>query len=125
MRFIGFDLLLIRFPFLKNVKKLRLFLTVLFATLQWVNTVLAKEYTLLEDISYYVKGLNDSYQKERFQLGVYYSKRVMSFPIVIWFHGGGLKAGHVKVKHIVLEGYRNGIQHPALPLVIKEINQLS
>jgi acetyl esterase/lipase len=34
------------------------------------------------------------------------------------------EAGHQNVKHIVFEGYGHGIQHPALPLVIKEIKQL-
>ena len=34
------------------------------------------------------------------------------------------EAGHQNVKHIVFEGYSHGIQHPALPLVIKEIKQL-
>lgn len=34
-------------------------------------------------------------------------------------------AGHQSVKHIVLEGYGHGIQHPALPLIIEEIKNLS
>ena len=34
-------------------------------------------------------------------------------------------AGHPDVNHIVFEGYGHGIKHPALPLVIKKIKQLT
>ena len=46
----------------------RLFLTIFLVQSQWANTVLAQEYNLLEDISYYGKSVNDSYQKKRCQL---------------------------------------------------------
>ncbi len=34
-------------------------------------------------------------------------------------------AGHPNVNHIIFEGYGHGIQHPALPLLIKKIKQLT
>ena len=33
--------------------------------------------------------------------------------------------GHPNVNHIIFEGYGHGIKHPALPLVIKKIKQLT
>jgi acetyl esterase/lipase len=95
--------LLICFPFLKNIKMSRLFLTIFLVQSQWANTVLAQEYNLLEDISYYGKSVNDSYQKERCQLDVYYPKEIKNFPTVVWFHGGGLKAGNKSVPNLLKE----------------------
>ncbi len=37
------------------------------------------------------------YIKERCRLDVYYPKQIKNFPTVVWFHGGGLKAGNRKV----------------------------
>ena len=81
----------------------RLFLTIFLVQSQWANTVLAQEYNLLEDISYYGKSVNDSYQKERCQLDVYYPKEIKNFPTVVWFHGGGLKAGNKSVPNLLKE----------------------
>ena len=37
------------------------------------------------------------YMKERCRLDVYHPKHIKHFPTVVWFHGGGLKAGNRKV----------------------------
>ena len=37
------------------------------------------------------------YMKERCRLDVYHPKHIKHFPTVVWFHGGGLKAGNSKV----------------------------
>ncbi|MGB2435910.1 MAG: alpha/beta hydrolase, partial [Flavobacteriaceae bacterium] len=42
-------------------------------------------------------NLSDSYQSERCKLDLYYPKGIKNFPTVVWFHGGGLKAGNKSV----------------------------
>ena len=43
----------------------------------------------------YRKGDNlTDYMKERCRLDVYHPKHIKNFPTVVWFHGGGLKAGN-------------------------------
>lgn len=39
----------------------------------------------------------DNYMKERCHLDVYYPTEKKDFPTVVWFHGGGLKAGNRSV----------------------------
>jgi len=50
------------------------------------------EYTTTEDIPYRSGKLTD-YMRERCRLDVYYPKNKKDFSTVVWFHGGGLKAG--------------------------------
>ena len=76
--------------FLKN-RAITLFL------LLWAFNLVAQEYTLLENVSYYGENLSDSYQSERCKLDLYYPKGIKNFPTVVWFHGGGLKAGNKSV----------------------------
>ena len=46
----------------------------------------------------YRKGNNlTDYMKERCRLDVYHPKHIRNFPVVVWFHGGGLKAGNRRV----------------------------
>ena len=46
----------------------------------------------------YRKGNNlTDYIKERCRLDVYHPKHIRNFPTVVWFHGGGLKAGNRRV----------------------------
>ncbi len=59
--------------------------------------LVAQEYTLLENVSYYGENLSDSYQSERCKLDLYYPNGIKNFPTVVWFHGGGLKAGNKSV----------------------------
>lgn len=63
----------------------------------WAFNLVAQEYTLLENVSYYGENLSDSYQSERCKLDLYYPKGIKNFPTVVWFHGGGLKAGNKSV----------------------------
>ena len=53
-------------------------------------------YTTLENISYYPESESeaDEYIKERCVLDLYYPEGKEGYPIVIWFHGGGLAAGN-------------------------------
>ncbi len=54
-------------------------------------------YSLAEDVLYRDgDGLTD-YQKERCRLDVYYPAKQKKFATVVWFHGGGLKAGNRSV----------------------------
>ncbi|MDM8160218.1 alpha/beta hydrolase [Labilibaculum sp. K2S] len=48
------------------------------------------------DINYYSDSINsgDAYIKERCVLDIYYPVNVKDFATVVWFHGGGLKAGN-------------------------------
>jgi len=75
---------------------------ILFLSL-WVFNLSAQEYSLLEDISYYGKDLDNSYQSERCKLDLYYPKGIKNFPTVVWFHGGGLKAGNKSVPELLKE----------------------
>ena len=45
----------------------------------------------------YRTGELDNYMKERCRLDVYHPKHLKSFPTLVWFHGGGLKAGNRSV----------------------------
>ena len=50
------------------------------------------KYTTTEDIPYRSGKLTD-YMRERCRLDVYHPKNKKDFSTVVWFHGGGLKAG--------------------------------
>ena len=51
------------------------------------------DYRLDEDILYREGGDLSEYMRERCRLDVYYPADLEEFPTVVWFHGGGLKAG--------------------------------
>ena len=50
------------------------------------------KYTTTEDIPYRSGKLTD-YMRERCRLDVYHPKNKKDFSTVVWFQGGGLKAG--------------------------------
>ncbi|MCA9173594.1 MAG: alpha/beta hydrolase [Planctomycetales bacterium] len=54
------------------------------------------------------KGLTD-YMRERCRLDVYYPEQAKNFATVVWFHGGGLKAGNKSVPR--------GLQNQGLAVV--------
>jgi len=60
-------------------------------------SVIAQEshskYTTDKDISYINTDEMDSYRKERCKLDVYYPVDKKDFPVIVWFHGGGLEGG--------------------------------
>jgi len=55
-----------------------------------------KEYETVENISYLDSPITD-YAKERCKLDIYYPVGVEDYATIVWFHGGGIKAGS---KHI-------------------------
>ena len=67
----------------------------------WVAKVVSQQYILEENINYYSQNINDSYQKERCKLDVYFPKGIKDFPTVVCFHGGGLKGGEKVVPDLL------------------------
>lgn len=60
------------------------------------------------NIQYYPNSINqsDEYISERCVLDIYYPTNIKDFPTVIWFHGGGLKAGKKEIPAALMEkGY--------------------
>lgn len=56
-----------------------------------------REYQTDSDIAYRSgEGLTD-YMRERCRLDVYFPKQARDVPAVVWFHGGGLKAGNKSI----------------------------
>ncbi|MBT6449451.1 MAG: alpha/beta hydrolase [Verrucomicrobiales bacterium] len=54
-------------------------------------------YETVTNILYRESAQLTDYMKERCRLDVYHPKHIKHFPTVVWFHGGGLKAGNRKV----------------------------
>ena len=54
------------------------------------------KYETLLNIPYYSESVNqsDKYISERCVLDIYYPKNKTDFPMVVWFHGGGLSGGN-------------------------------
>ncbi len=52
-------------------------------------------YKLEKDLPYQSEALtsSDDYIKERCVLDIYYPEDIKDFPIIVWFHGGGLTGG--------------------------------
>ncbi len=57
------------------------------------------EYDTKLNIQYYSDSINlsDKYIVERCRLDVYYPKNTKGYPVVIWFHGGGLMYGEKEI----------------------------
>lgn len=62
---------------------------------QELSTETATLYQTETNILYYDSEIaeSDEYINERCRLDLYYPKNKTNFPTVVWFHGGGLKAG--------------------------------
>lgn len=54
-------------------------------------------YKTVSDISYREGENLDDYARQRCKLDVYHPVGVADFPTVVWFHGGGLKAGEKSI----------------------------
>ena len=71
------------------------------------SNLIAQEltYDLKKSISYYPESTQntDNYIKERCVLDLYYPKEIDSFATIIWFHGGGLKAGEKEIPKALME----------------------
>ncbi|WP_228852717.1 alpha/beta hydrolase [Aegicerativicinus sediminis] len=52
-------------------------------------------YKTLENINYYTEDISktDGYIASRCVLDLYYPTNIQGFPVVVWFHGGGLSGG--------------------------------
>lgn len=60
-------------------------------------------YQLLTNISYtevYQKPVDD-YMQERCKLDIYYPENTTNFATVVWFHGGGMKAGEKYISDLL------------------------
>lgn len=57
------------------------------------------KYETITNISYYSESINqtDKYKNERCKLDIYYPSGIKNFPVVIWFHGGGLTGGEKEI----------------------------
>jgi len=51
-------------------------------------------YITEKEIIYREDSNLDDYMRERCRLDIYYPKNIENFNTIIWFHGGGLKAGN-------------------------------
>ena len=71
------------------MKKIFLALALIVCTL----AASAQNYKTETGISYRPDA-TDKYQKERCKLDFYYPTDVKDFPVVIWYHGGGLTGGN-------------------------------
>ncbi|WP_029905865.1 alpha/beta hydrolase [Prevotella sp. 10(H)] len=71
-----------------------------------VVLVAQDKYELKQDIPYISTSETDAYRKERCKLDIYYPVGKKDFPVVVWFHGGGLEVGG---KHIPNELKEKGI----------------
>ncbi len=72
-----------------------------------VLSVSAQEITYLTEsnIKYYADSLNqsDAYINERCVLDIYYPNNKKNFATIVWFHGGGLKAGNKEFPEALLK----------------------
>ncbi len=62
-------------------------------------SAVAQLYALDQNVPYYREEVarSDAYLKERCVLDVYYPKTQKGFATVVWFHGGGLRAGEKEI----------------------------
>lgn len=63
------------------------------------------QYLTLSNLPYYDYSIiqSDEYIKERCVLDVYYPAEIKNFPVVIWFHGGGLTGGEKEIPDALKE----------------------
>ena len=64
----------------------------LFSILSCFVTAQNITYHTIKDIPYRTDG--DNYSQERCKLDLYYQEQIKDFPVIVWFHGGGLSGGN-------------------------------
>ncbi|MCU0331983.1 MAG: alpha/beta hydrolase [Ignavibacteriaceae bacterium] len=62
-------------------------------------------YETITNIPYYTNSTNqiDNYKNERCKLDLYYPTNMKNFPVVVWFHGGGLTGGEKEIPEALKE----------------------
>lgn len=60
-------------------------------------TLASAEYQMAENIQYRSGDNLTEYMEERCRLDLYYPADTKSYPTVVWFHGGGIKAGNKSI----------------------------
>jgi len=65
---------------------------------------LDSDYGLDKSIPYYLEHIRnqDAYLKERCVLDIYFPKQTDSFATIVWFHGGGLRAGEKEIPEALM-----------------------
>lgn len=78
---------------------------ILALALQGVAQSSKEEYTIEKDIFYRTteEAGQDDYLAERCKLDIYYPLNKKNFVTVVWFHGGGIKAGNKHIPEKLLE----------------------
>ncbi len=63
------------------------------------------QYSNQQDIHYYNDSINqlDTYINERCVLDIYYPKNLKEYATILWFHGGGLRAGNKGIPEVLKE----------------------
>ena len=56
------------------------------------SNAIAQDYNQQNEIPYHVE--DNQYAKERCKLDFYFPTHIKNFPVVVWFHGGGLEGGN-------------------------------
>ncbi len=61
-------------------------------------------YEFIENIPYISENETNAYKLERCKLDLYYPSGIKDYPVLVWFHGGGLEGGNKDIP----EGLKNG-----------------
>ncbi len=67
-----------------------------------------QQYITEKDISYYPDSLmkQDKYMTSQCRLDLYYPKGAKNYPVIVWFHGGGITAGSKELpEQLMNKGY--------------------
>lgn len=81
-----------------QVRLLFLFLVIFSLSLSNVTAQNSQEYKTIQDIGYYdYDQITSQYQRERCMLDIYYPVDQDSFATIVWFHGGGIRAGQKSI----------------------------
>ena len=76
------------------LRSLFLFLFITTSILGYTQNTLDETIYKTENDILYQNGEITAYMRERCRLDVYFPQNEEEFSTVVWFHGGGLKAGH-------------------------------
>jgi len=77
-------------------------------------------YKIISDIAY--KDGGSDYERERCKLDLYLPQEVTDFPVLIWFHGGGLKGGDKTHPSVIPIGKRFASEGIGVAMVNYRLN---